>query len=87
MITRLARATFTKLLINCCLLFLPNRPIGGVINFCYNSFDLDTYDGSVPQAKVIRDMIDTAIHEIGHILGLRSRDMVYYYDRYTGKPR
>lgn len=63
-----------------------DRPIGGVINFCYKSFDLDT-DGVVSQAKVIRDMIDTAIHEIGHILGLRSRDMVYYYDRYTGKPR
>ena len=32
-------------------------------------------------------MIEIAIHEIGHILGLTSEDMPYYYDRTTGLPR
>ena len=34
-----------------------------------------------------RALIDISIHEIGHILGLRSKDLPYYYDRKSGKPR
>lgn len=32
-------------------------------------------------------MIEIAVHEIGHVLGLSSEDMAFYYDRNTGQPR
>jgi len=60
------------------------RPIGGYIKFCYDSFTMDNVGLGSEQLTV---MIDTVIHEIGHVLGLGSEDMMYYYDRLTGKPR
>ena len=62
-----------------------DRPIGGVIDFCYKTFVLD--DHGLASDKVMKEFIEIAIHEIGHILGLKSEDMPFYHDRFTGKPR
>jgi hypothetical protein len=62
-----------------------DRPIGGWIDFCYQAFELDEHHQV--SSIVLKEMIETAIHEIGHVLGLTSRDMAYYYDKTTGLPR
>lgn len=62
-----------------------DRPIGGNIDFCYETFKLNQHGQA--SEKVVREMVEIAIHEIGHILGLYSEDMAYYYDRTTGLPR
>ena len=35
----------------------------------------------------MRRMAETAIHELGHVLGLASDDIMYYWDRDTASPR
>ena len=62
-----------------------DRPIGGVIDFCFGTFKLNEHGQA--SEKVAKEMVEIAIHEIGHILGLSSDDMVYYHDQTTGLPR
>merc|ERR1740124_1744033 len=62
-----------------------DRPIGGVIKFCYDAFKLNNDGTATTSSEQL--MIDTVIHEIGHVLGLGSADFVFYYDRLTGRPR
>jgi hypothetical protein len=62
-----------------------NRPIGGWVDFCYEAFKINESGQASP--KVLKEMIATAIHEIGHVLGLASEDMAYFYDKTTGLPR
>lgn len=49
-----------------------------MIDFCYSSFTLNEHGQASP--KVTKELIETAIHEIGHVLGLASNDMAFYYD-------
>jgi len=62
-----------------------DRPIGGEIDFCYDEFFLDANGNA--DSNIKRIMIEVAIHEIGHVLGVDSGDMAFYYDRATGLPR
>ncbi len=62
-----------------------DRPIGGQIKFCYDAFPLNSNGKASPE--ITRIMVEVAIHEIGHVLGLRSNDLAFYYDRITGLPR
>jgi len=62
-----------------------DRPIGGRIDFCYNTFKLNQHGKASNQD--LEKMIDVAIHEIGHVLGLTSDDMAFYHDQKTGMPR
>jgi hypothetical protein len=62
-----------------------DRPVGGIVDFCYPAFKLNERgEGS---EKVTRELIEIAIHEIGHVLGLTSNDMAFYYDKETGFAR
>lgn len=41
-----------------------------------------------PEAdKSLQLAVSTAVHEIAHVLGITSSDMLFYYDSNTGKPR
>lgn len=41
-----------------------------------------------PEAdKALQLAVGTAVHEIGHVLGITSSDMLFYYDSTTGQPR
>jgi hypothetical protein len=62
-----------------------DRPTVGVLDICYNSFQLNSDGTASDETKKI--MINVAIHELGHILGLRSKDMAFYYNPKNGKPR
>ncbi len=62
-----------------------DRPIGGQIKFCYDAFPLNSNGKASPE--ITRIMVEVAIHEIGHVLGLRANDLAFYYDRVTGLPR
>eukprot|EP00957_Ditylum_brightwellii_P062799 4765149-Ditylum_brightwellii.AAC.1 len=62
-----------------------DRPIAGSIDFCYDFIPLRE-DGTASEG-VTKFMIETAIHQIGHILGWKSNDLPYFYDSETGKPR
>lgn len=55
------------------------------MDFCYRVFELDEHGQA--SDKLMKEMIEIAIHEMGHILGLTSDDMAFYYDRSTGQPR
>ena len=63
-----------------------DRPIGGIVDFCYSSFDIGV-DAVRSKAETLQMLIEVAIHEIGHVIGLRSNDMAFYYDREKGIPR
>jgi len=63
-----------------------DRPIGGIVDFCYTSFDMGG-NAMRPLEETKQMLIEVAIHEMGHILGLRSKDLAFYYDRLTGLPR
>ena len=63
-----------------------DKPIAGIVNFCYSQIPVKK-DGSAASDEVLAYIIETAIHEIGHVLGLMSKDMAFYYDRRTGLPR
>lgn len=56
-----------------------------MVDFCYSTFKLNEYGEA--SEKVTREFIETAIHELGHVLGVSSDDMPFYYDRMTGLPR
>jgi len=63
-----------------------DRPIGGIVDFCYSSFDIGpNATKSIEETR--RIMIEVAIHEIGHVIGLQSDNMAFFYDRLTGNPR
>jgi len=62
-----------------------DRPIGGIVDFCYATIKLNEH--GVASQDATQKFIETAIHEIGHVLGLTSDDMAYYYDRLIGQPR
>lgn len=61
------------------------RPIGGIIDFCYDTFVMNK-DGSASD-ETVQMLVDVSIHEIGHVLGLQSKDMAFYYDKRTGRPQ
>ena len=63
-----------------------DRPIGGIVDFCYSSFDIGA-NAVRSKAETRQMLIEVAIHEIGHVIGLRSNDMAFYYDREKGIPR
>jgi hypothetical protein len=75
----------TFLCISHCAMFLLLRPIAGVIDFCYQSFNIGGGASQLEETKMM--LIEVAIHEMGHVLGLRSKDLAFYYDRLTGLPR
>jgi len=66
-----------------------DRPIAGVIRFCYDSFQLEGGVGGSTEIidQTTRIMIETSIHEIGHVLGLASADYAFYWDHTTAQPR
>eukprot|EP00591_Stephanopyxis_turris_P008665 CAMPEP_0195522186 /NCGR_PEP_ID=MMETSP0794_2-20130614/20090_1 /TAXON_ID=515487 /ORGANISM="Stephanopyxis turris, Strain CCMP 815" /LENGTH=769 /DNA_ID=CAMNT_0040651879 /DNA_START=228 /DNA_END=2533 /DNA_ORIENTATION=+ len=80
-----------------------NRPIGGNIDFCLNQIQLTQSDINALAAtssqkkemnpnlkefqRTINSVTGTAIHELAHILGMTSRDLVFFYDWKTGLPR
>ena len=63
-----------------------DRPIGGIVDFCYSSFDIGA-NAVRSRAETRQMLIEVAIHEIGHVIGLRSYDMAFYYDKEKGIPR
>jgi leishmanolysin-like peptidase len=72
------------------------RPIAGVIDFCLEAMDDEAVSSAVsslettmsPSADtVLRLNVATAVHEITHVLGFTSSDMLFYYDSKTGLPR
>ena len=78
------------------------RPIAGMIEFCLDAIELGVdhpivtgarnQDGGAaslsPGAdKALQLHVSTAIHEIAHVLGITSSDMLYYWDSMTGLPR
>lgn len=62
-----------------------NRPVAGIVRFCYDSINLQP-DGTADETTIMTN-VETAIHEVGHVLGLKSDEMAFYYDHATGKPR
>ena len=62
-----------------------DRPIGGRIEFCDDSFELDEF--GEPLEEMSKIMIETAIHEIAHVLGFTSKSFAFFFDHATGLPR
>ena len=67
-----------------------------MIDFCLDVIELDDDHPIVtgidqplsPEAEQALSLqVSTAVHEIGHVLGITSSDMLFYYDSKTGKPR
>jgi hypothetical protein len=64
-----------------------DRPIGGLISFCFSNIELRG-NGSDPASEVsTRKVVSAAIHEVAHILGFHENDFAYFYDAETGEPR
>jgi len=76
------------------------RPIAGTIDFCLDAIDLltnqqlsnnsDGGDGDElnPEAdKSLQLVIGSAVHELAHVLGMTSDDMIFFYDSETGLRR
>jgi len=62
-----------------------DRPIGGNVDFCYGSFDLEENGEPLPKVKQI--LIEVAIHEIGHVrldpsesCCIRNREIYVHYE-------
>ena len=62
-----------------------NRPVAGIVRFCYDSLNLQS-DGTADEMTAVT-VIETAIHEVGHVLGLKSDEMAFYYNHETGQLR
>lgn len=73
------------------------RPIAGNVDFCLDAIDLSIInqvdssnsDGALsPEAdKSLRLAIGSAVHEMAHVLGVASSDMIYFFDPKTGLRR
>lgn len=79
------------------------RPIAGSIDFCLDAIDLasidqipssstsiggDDGDGLDPEAdKSLQLAVGRAVHELAHVLGVTSADMIFFYDSTTGLRR
>jgi len=78
------------------------RPIAGTIDFCLDAIDLTSIDqlsaptnsggggGDVlnPEAdKSLQLAVGSAVHELAHVLGVTSADMIFFYDSTTGLRR
>ncbi|KAL7542508.1 hypothetical protein ACHAWF_007188 [Thalassiosira exigua] len=66
-----------------------NRPV--VIGMKYQKGELapspDSAVLSPESDKALKLAVSTAVHEIAHVLGITSSDMLFYYDSTTGLPR
>jgi hypothetical protein len=77
------------------------RPIAGTIDFCLDAIDLTNVDqqlstnsgggdgdGLDPEAdKSLQLVIGYAVHELAHVLGVTSADMIFFYDSTSGLRR
>jgi len=63
-----------------------DRPIGGLISFCFSNIEIRNTEGHV-STSTIRKVVSAAIHEVAHILGFHENDFAYFYDSETGEPR
>jgi len=73
------------------------RPIAGTMDFCLNAIELDADHPVVTglssntlspkEEKALQLAVGTSVHELAHVLGITSSDMLYYYDSKTGLPR
>ena len=78
------------------------RPIAGSIDFCLDAIDLTSIDqlssstdvgggdgdGLSPEAdKALQLAVGSAVHELAHVLGVASADMIFFYDSNTGLRR
>ena len=79
------------------------RPIAGSIDFCLDTIDLTSIDplssstdsggggdgdGLSPEAdKSLQLAVGSAVHELAHVLGVTSADMIFFYDSKTGLRR
>lgn len=62
-----------------------NRPLAGNVKFCYDNIFV-TEDGGVSDVTEFTT-VETAIHEISHVLGMQSNSFAFFYDSETGMPR
>ena len=63
------------------------RPIAGYIDFCLSAISFSE-DGNIEKyRKKLKLAIGTAIHELAHVLGVTSDDILFFHDWTTGQKR
>ena len=62
-----------------------DRPVSGFINFCLNEIQLSD-DGQQIMQDAIDETVDTAKHELTHVLGFHSEMYKYFRNPETGEP-